>query len=191
MLLDELLERVKDPKVVIDFETVKIPNLPNAYSRLLPDFNNAFTISKARYVNKCLKISVDEENYYFIEAYVLFRKGVTVKEKTEKKRFLLFLKRKVKKFVSNEEEVISEFEKAKNYTQAYNIDYRKYYDDNINSVLYFFALRTYFIYKETGELQEVHIQDLRKIKHTYCENSLDQKKALLQRKLNGLGKTIF
>jgi hypothetical protein len=191
MLVDEIVENISKIKSTVCFESIETPKLPKFYSKLLPNTKFNFNISRARYVSKCLELTINDESYLLIEANVLYRRKVNVNDVSTSQKILGFTLNKTI-CSTDEEQILNELEDIKKEFATFKLSvvYKKHFSTITNSLFYYFSLRTYFIVKDT-KIEEVSFHEFKSIRTAHRKMTFELKKKMLKDKMRMLDKTIL
>ena len=186
MIHKELKTLLADRKSVPTFDVIGTSHLkkPKKFENI-PDLRD--TVEQITgYSKECLRIRIDEDNYYLLEYNVLYREPIKITIEKEERKFL-GIKYMKKVNVSNEERLAKLFSFLKhfheNHNKNINIEYKKFFDEKLNKTFIGFTLRTYFINKNQNDVEEVTLRDFKALQKAYQRVLQTRKKEHISEKL--------
>ena len=180
-LFKELQEQLGNERNLVTFDVVKPGFIRKPRKSVyLPTFMGQFE-TVVSHTDECLQITIGENVYYLLEMNVLYRKEVTIKVNTERKKWLFFTITHTEK-LSNEAKIIKLCEAANEITP---IKYQRYFASRTGKTYYGFILKAYYIHKN-GQSEETTIRDFSKLQKSYKKAVLRSKQAQLEDKISKL-----
>lgn len=176
LLQDELLQVILNDSNNILFDVVNTDNIIYPEHIKLKHTGDLSEFeTNINYVNKCLKISADSDDYYLIEANIVTKRPIKIIKTSKVKKFLWFYYR-INTYNSDENEIIDICESIEPL-----VNYKKYFQNK--KIYYGFNTKTYFICKNNKQLSEIHKKDMQKIQNAYKKMLLGKERELLTMKV--------